>query len=227
MATNVFLDLATTLMAKTTILKVIIIVAIFIAGAYFTATVSSQQVREGFAVEQGDSKRCPNILIQHGKEIFLYNSRVAKVPGVNPIRFNNLEDYTEFMDWLRGRGIRCPVLYLQYSYDAQGDPVYRMRPSPEDPQGGLSPNVPYAAAPASLVQLMDASRDNPPFNNQMYAGYDPLNLNIGDYTTQDAEFHSKELLPLSDNAMDTNWGGIKYTEKIVASGAYLDRTRQP
>ena len=176
--------------------------------------------------ESTNSQRCPNILIQHGNEIFLYNSKVEKVPGVNPIRFKSLEDYSEFMEWLQGRGIRCPILFLQFSYDAQGNAVYKMRPSPVDVQGGLSPNVPYSPAPAALVQMMDASRDNPPFNNEMYSGFDPLNFNMGDYTTQDAEFRAKELtMTYSDNPMDANWGGKQYSESVVDSGAYIERTR--
>ena len=176
--------------------------------------------------ETVNKNRCPNILIQHGSEIFLYNSKVEKVPGVNPIRFKNLEDYTEFMEWLQGRGIRCPVLFLQFSYDTQGKAVYKIRPSPMDLQGGLSPNVPYSPAPASLVQIMDASRDNPPFNNKMYDGYDPMNFNNGDYTTQDAAFTAKErTMFFSDNPMDSNWCGINYSRSVVGSGAYADRTR--
>lgn len=173
-----------------------------------------------------NGQRCPNILIQHGTEIFLYNSKVAKVPGVNPIRFKSLEDYSEFMEWLHGRGIRCPILFLQYSYDAQGNAVYKIRPSPTDLQGGLSPNVPYSPAPATLVHMMDASRDNPPFNNEMYAGFDPLNFNMGDHTPLDAAFREKELtMTYSDNPMDANWGGTRYSESVVNSGVYADRTR--
>lgn len=201
-----------------------------------TATVKTEGTEgtEGFDTAAAQSvadnalqtNRCPNILVQHGSEIFLYNSKVEKVPGVNPIRFKSLDDYSEFMEWLRGRGIRCPVLFLQYSYDAQGNPVYKMRPSPIDLQGGLSANVPYSPAPAALVQMMDASRDNPPFNNQMYDGFDPLNFNMGDYTAHDAAFREKELtMKYSDNPMDANWGGRQYTESVVASGAYIDRTR--
>lgn len=247
----------------------IIIVALFLIGAYITYKTPSKAVlpegfisvepdaqvahklrrdasaaaaaaaatkKEGFDTGLGDAaadaagtislNRCPNILVQHGSDIFLYNSKVEKVPGVNPIRFKSLEDYSEFMEWLKGRGIRCPILFLQYSYDAQGNPVYKMRPSPTDLQGGLSPNIPYSPAPAALVQMMDASRDNPPFNNQMYDGYDPLNFNIGDYTAQDAAFREKELtMKYSDNPMDSNWGGIRYSESVVDSGAYIDRTR--
>jgi hypothetical protein len=245
----------------------VIIIALFLLGAYITSrTPSKATLPEGFvsiepdalesqklrntaaatpAVSSGDgvegfdggvgvggdfstanTDRCPNILIQHGSEIFLYNSKVEKVPGVNPIRFKSLDDYSEFMDWLQGRGIRCPVLFLQFSYDAQGQAVYKMRPSPTDLQGGLSPNMPYSPAPAALVQMMDASRDNPPFNNQMYDGFDPLNFNMGDYTPQDAAFRAKEITSkYSDNPMDANWGGIRYSESAVASGIYADRTR--
>ena len=186
-------------------------------------TAAAQSIADAAVAE---SDRCPNILVQHGSEIFLYNSKVEKVPGVNPIRFKSLEDYSEFMDWLKGRGIRCPVLFLQYSYDAQGQAVFKMRPSPTDLQGGLSPNVPYSPAPAALVQMMDASRDNPPFNNQMYDGFDPLNFNMGDYTAHDAAFRAKELsMTYSDNPMDSNWGGKQFSESVVASGAYIDRTR--
>jgi hypothetical protein len=231
----------------------IIIIALFLLGAYITSrTPTKVTLPEGFVNIESDAQdtrklrqnvvnrkegfendfatvnqdRCPNILIQHGSEIFLYNSKVEKVPGVNPIRFKSLDDYSEFMDWLQGRGIRCPVLFLQYSYDAQGNAVYKMRPSPTDLQGGLSPNVPYSPAPAALVQMMDASRDNPPFNNQMYDGFDPLNFNMGDYTPQDAAFREKEVsMKYSDNPMDANWGGIRYSESVVASGVYADRTR--
>jgi hypothetical protein len=203
------------------------------AKAPVVKTDTENEGMEGFdtgaaaaAMGASGNDRCPNILIQHGSEIFLYNSKVEKVPGVNPIRFKSLDDYSEFMDWLQGRGIRCPILFLQFSYDAQGQAVYKMRPSPTDLQGGLSPNVPYSPAPAALVQMMDASRDNPPFNNQMYDGFDPLNFNMGDYTPQDAAFRAKEITSkYSDNPMDANWGGIRYSESAVASGIYADRTR--
>ena len=200
------------------------------AAAAATATEGTEgfdtAAAQSFADNALQTNRCPNILVQHGSEIFLYNSKVEKVPGVNPIRFKSLDDYSEFMEWLRGRGIRCPVLFLQYSYDAQGNPVYKIRPSPVDLQGGLSANVPYSPAPAALVQMMDASRDNPPFNNKMYDGFDPLNFNMGDYTAHDATFREKELtMKYSDNPMDSNWGGRQYTESVVASGAYIERTR--
>ena len=87
------------------------------------------------------SLRCPNLLIQKNKEIYLYNTKLAEVPGVNPIKFKNLEDYNEFLDWQKSQGIRCPVLYLQKSYNTQGQSVYKIRPSVKEPQGGLEPSI--------------------------------------------------------------------------------------
>ena len=112
-------------------LKLSIIIAVFLLGLYFMCR---PDVIEGF---DNKNHSCPNILIQKGSQFYLYNSKQANVPGVNPITFDNLEDYTEFLDWQRSQGIRCPVLFLQESYDAQGNAVYNARPSPDNLQGGL------------------------------------------------------------------------------------------
>ena len=32
-------------------------------------------------------------------ELILKNSKLAEIPGVNPIVFKSLEEYTEFIDW--------------------------------------------------------------------------------------------------------------------------------
>ena len=57
-------------------------------GAIF-CTYKTSDLREGF-----DSKEeCPNVLIQKGKELHLMYTNKAKIPGVNPVKFDNLEDY--------------------------------------------------------------------------------------------------------------------------------------
>ena len=40
--------------------------------------------------------RCPDLLIQKGDQIHLLNTKLARVPGVNPLTFQNLEEYTEY-----------------------------------------------------------------------------------------------------------------------------------
>ena len=91
----------------------------------------------------------------------MFNNKLAKVPGVNPIKFNNLEEYTEFVKWQRNQGIRCPVLFLQHSYDAQGESTYTARPSPFDLAGGLPQEIPKGLSNPPENKLVDAGRNDP------------------------------------------------------------------
>ena len=209
--------------------KLVLIAIVFILGLYFTSTYTTKQIIEGFDT---NTSSCPNILIQKGKELYLHNSRQASIPGVNPVVFKNLEEYVEFLDWQRSQNIKCPVLFLQHSYDAQGKPVYNIRPSPTDIQGGLPSVLTYGtdsqALPLSIQQseqpmtkLIDSNRDDPPFNTNSYPGYDPINLYQGDYTPLDKMFHEQEKTSIkSTNPMDVNWGGVEYTENAVKSGRF-------
>lgn len=103
------------------------------------------KVREGMTTGTNNSSvgamRCPNVLIQKGTKYFLHNTELVEVPGVNPIEFNALDEYVQFLEWQRGAGIRCPVLFLQHTYDAQGNAAYKVRPSVTEMQGGLPPQM--------------------------------------------------------------------------------------
>ena len=70
--------------------------------------------------------------------------------------FNDLEEYTEFLEWQRGAGIRCPVLYVQNTYDAQGNRVYKVRPSVTELEGGLPPTT-TVPLPLKFTPLVDAT----------------------------------------------------------------------
>ena len=137
---------------STTILLTIIL---FLAGLYFYIKhnyIIQESSYEGMENNNNNNnntnntniktngKGCPDILVQEGSTFYLYNSKVVKVPGVNPVVFNNLEDYVEFIEWQRSQNINCPVLFLQQTLDAQGNSVYKIRPSPTNLQGGLPPN---------------------------------------------------------------------------------------
>lgn len=195
-------------------------IIVFFLGLYLVLNYSSMNATEGFATTE--KLRCPNLLIQKGTEIFLYNSKVAKVPGVNPIRFNNLEDYVEFMDWQKSQGIVCPILYLQHTNDAQGKNVYKIRPSPVDLQGGLPPMVDTTAGihMPTVTKLMDANRNDPPYNSNTYPGFDASGFNMGDFTPLDALNFIEQESGLSPNPMDANWGGPKFTQHLVDAGYY-------
>jgi len=194
------------------------IILVFLSGLYFYITYGNKT--EGMS-NMTNQQRCPNILIQKDSKYYLYNSNIAKVPGVNPIEFNNLEDYVEFLEWQRSAGIRCPVLYLQNTYDAQGNPVYKVRPSVTELQGGLPPTTPVPL-PLKFTQLVDAGRDDPPYNKNSYPSFDESSYYVGAITPLDMIKHSEENMLYSDNAMDPNWGGRDYTQALVDAGYYKD-----
>ncbi len=216
-------------------------IIVFMIGIYFYARCSDPKYAEGFT-NQNYQPRCPNLLIQKGSKFYLYNSKLAQVPGVNPIEFDNLEDYTEFLDWQRSQGIRCPVLYLQSSYDAQGNRVYKARPSVSEPQAGLPPS---AAAPIGIASqvppipestlgypdslaypnptlLVDATRNDPPYNKGSYPAYDQTDYYVGTTTPLDQMDVKQEQATVSANPMDPNWGGSAYTQSLIDKGYYKE-----
>ena len=215
-----------------------LLILVFFMGLYFYVKSSDKKFAEGFT--DNNIKRCPNLLIQKDNKFYLYNSKIAKIPGVNPVEFDNLEDYTEFLDWQRSQGIRCPVLYLQQTYDAQGNPVYKVRPSVSEPQGGLPPSIASSSGniipESSVIEdvvsqkllypnptlLVDATRNDPPYNNNSYPAYDETSYYIGTTTPLDVMNIKQENLNVSPNPMDANWGGSDYTQNLVDAGYYKD-----
>lgn len=186
--------------------------------------------------------RCPNLLIQKGAQYYLYNTNLAQVPGVNPVVFENLEQYTEFLEWQRGAGIRCPVLYVQNSYDAQGNRVYTVRPSVTEMEGGLppvslsssssstssssssstTPFPPLLTSSPPVTPLVDATRSDAPYNQGSYPAYDQSSFYVGTTTPLDKMNDANSNMLYSDNPMDPNWGGAAYTQSLVNHGYYKD-----
>ena len=115
--------------------KLLLIILVFVFGLYITSTYTSKDI-EAFTTLGG--YECPDIILKKGNKIYLKKSNKAVIPGVNPIVFDNLNDYVEFMHWQRSQNINCPVLYLEESYNAQGSKTYKMRPNMFYPQGGLN-----------------------------------------------------------------------------------------
>ena len=217
------------------ILMILVLLFIIFAVTYYNPK------KEGF-VDSKYKLRCPNLLIQKDSAFYLHNTELAEVPGVNPIVFTNLEDYTEFIDWQRSQGIRCPVLYLQQTYDAQGKSVYKVRPDPLHPQGGIPPSdkMPVSIASSGKIisesspetdsnlkypnptLLVDATRNDPPYNKNSYPSYDEGSYYIGTTTPLDQMNIQQEKAKISPNPMDPNWGGADYTQKLVDTGYYKD-----
>lgn len=208
--------------------KVLFLLTIFLLGLYYY-TYSYKSIEQ---LENIGDYKCPNMLIEKDGEIYLYNSKLATVPGVNPIKFDSLSEYSEFLDWQTSQGINCPILYLQYTTDTQNNDLIQIKPSIFENHGGL-PNQNIANLTGKPDKeyyeenkMLDATKNSTPrsknkFNTGMYSGFDKHNQNIGLDTPLDKLFH--ENTSKSRNPYDTNWGGKSYTEEAVQRGDYKDR----
>ena len=214
-------------------------IILFLIGLFYYAkgTDLKYTITEGFTTDYSKQPRCPNLLVQKGSRFYLYNSKLASVPGVNPIEFDNLEDYTEFLDWQRSQNIRCPVLYLQETYDAQGNKVFKTRPSVLEPQAGLPSSIASSSgnmiiesnlgtsnvsAYPNTTLLVDATRNDPPYNVNSYPAQDQTDYYIGTTTPLDMMNVKEEQLSTSADPMQDNWGGSAYTQSLVDQGYYKE-----
>ena len=214
-------------MAKKKEFLYFVCIVIFLLGIYFIYYSQCNTV-ESFGLEE--RVRCPNVLVQEGNKILLYNTKQINVPGVNPIQFNTLEEYVEFMEWQKSQNINCPVLYLQHSFDSQGGEVYKMRPSITDPQGGLNPG--RAVQPQNLNPFTDPTTMNPSllidanhsstdeFNKGSMPGFDGSSFYVGTTTPLDQMNQYDGGLLYSANPMDSNWGGPNYSSFVVDKGDF-------
>lgn len=209
-------------------LRLILIFIMFILGLYYIIYyVSNTKLGLGIKKENFENRlnyRCPNLLIQKDSDFYLYNSRLANVPGVNPIRFNNLEEYVEFIEWQKSQGIKCPILYLQQMYDAQGNPVYKQRMSPCDLMGGLNDYPANSLFYQPFESLPNKDYMNQYDANQMLLIQEQNNIltsPIDGSDSFDSVYTSNNnVTGSSADAMSSNWGGKEYTRKLVDEGYY-------
>ena len=198
---------------------------LFLAGMYFYLTFSLEGMENRMVNVQAEDNSCPDLLVRRGKSLLLYNTKKPNKDGENPLPFYNLDEYINYLDIQKRKGIVCPVLFLQYESTAQGTDVYRMRPSPFDLQGGTPSDLDISSLKmldGRPIEILDASRDGR-YNQGLFAGFDPMGLHNGEYTELDVIHESTEQGPTSENPMDLNWGGVQVSENAVRSGKYEDR----
>lgn len=158
------------------------------------------------------SNNCPDRIIQQKDGIYLYWSNKAEIPGINPIKFDNLEDYVEYVNWIKSQNIRCPILFYKETYSTQNKKMLTV-----DPDLSIFPEL-NDEPPKS--KLIDGNRGpNKKYNKNQYPSYDPENQYIGVTTPLDKMFNNNDV-DVSDNPMDSNWGGQEVTEKAVESDKY-------
>ena len=152
---------------------------------------SSINNKEGFV-----SNQCPTTMIKKGNQIILYNPKLAKVPGVNPITLSSLEDYKEYIKWQRASNINCPILHLEKMYDTQGNENYEIKQSfmLDQPSGPLNHELPIINKRPSMDQLLNAHYDtNVEYNKNSFPAFDPYNQNVGSTTQHDSDGSNPQL----------------------------------
>ena len=203
--------------------KIVLILFIFVLGLLFCVSYKSTDFEETFTIMD----KCPNLLIKKGKELFLLNTKKTQIPGVNPIKFNNLEEYAEFVKYQKYMNINCPVLYYQETYNTQNDKGFRLMNDPLKPKNGLASNLSKEydvnnigeTATKQLFDINDASHDNPPFNVKHFNGIDPTDQLVGIKTKLDN-------IKLDEvNPMSMFWKGDAATRKSIEKGDFVGRTR--
>ena len=209
-----------------------------------------EEVQEGFGQqpEEGFGKDCPNLLINRGDAIVLYNTNAthAKDQGTTAgthivAVFKDLDEYANYVKQQRSAGKYCPVLYLRQETNTQGKDVYKMYTPPTSVPHGNNPAVSSSHQPPFYVegglpafptepvhqrvgQVMDASRENGQFNKGDYPGFDPYGLYVGKITNLDDVHVSTQYSNkmCSYNPADPNWCGVIDTQKAVDSGVFAE-----
>ena len=151
-----------------------LIILAFLLGFYFCC-IYKHNITEGFEPEEYGpqayesnqykvhsdkfNKDCPNLLLREGNVLHLINTRAPRIPGINPIVFNNLDEYVDYWEFQRENGIKCPVLYFQETYDAQNRKGYRLLVNPLEPNAGI--DSVFKQKPERVKQLLSMLFQNP------------------------------------------------------------------
>lgn len=81
---------------------------------------------------------------------------------------------------------------------------------------------PNALAYPNPTLLVDATRNDPPYNKGSYPAYDQTSYYVGTTTPLDTMDIKQEQAAISPNPMDPNWGGSAYTQSLIDKGYYKE-----
>ena len=208
-------------------MKEYLALAVFTLGLYYCLNYTHKDVVESFTSEYDYEKykvdpsipdKCYNLLVQKGNHYHLVNTKKAMIPGVNPIKFNDLGEYIEYAKWQQKMNKECPILYLQETFSANGKTKFRLLDDPLNPKGGVKSELLHN--PPLFDTYVDASKDNKPYNENSYAGFDEQDQQIGQNNILDEQF----LTGGQWNPMQSDWAGSEVSEReaqIIAK----ERTR--
>ena len=139
--------------------------------------------------------QCPNLLRQEGTSIVLYDLN-QPASDLNPAIFTSLDEYDKFVKEQELKGVKCPVLELQ--------------------KGIVGSSLSDAPIAPPISTDLEGKRI---FNQGDYPPFDPFNDVIYGEMKKSENMENPEN-GMSDNPMDTNWGGVQYSAQTLASGKY-------
>jgi hypothetical protein len=200
---------------KMTVETIVLLLLILIFLSGFVVILNNDVVKP----EPESAVKCPNILLRSGNKLSLLNT---KNPNVKPLFFSNLEEYKKYHDKQEKNGMSCPILYIQEENDTQGKDVYKIYSNPFDIEIGLV-TMPLVGSNIEGMNDGIVKDDVLKFNKNGYTGFDAHGLNVGRYTMIDQVHESTKIENndnTSNNAMDTEWSGIKKTETAILNGKY-------
>jgi hypothetical protein len=220
-------------MHKVNFLFILFLVITFLTGGYFYIFQNGIPIKESLENQHNENEghnesegsSCPDLLIRSGSTLLLVNTKLPR-SETNPLPFYSLDEYINYLEIQKKKGVDCPVLYLQEETNTQGHNVYRVRSGPFSHEGAIPHTTNIYNNPESPFRIMDASRDGI-YNKNNYAGFDPTGLYVGRYSELDKIHDSTEMVHVSDNPMDTNWGGVIYTHNVVKTGKYKENEVMP
>lgn len=90
--------------------------------------------------ESFSNNECPTTLVKDGNKFLLYNPSLAKIPGVNPIQMDSLDDYEKYIQWQRKNKVQCPILHLDKVFDQHSE-MYSIKSSLDTGTGSCTGTV--------------------------------------------------------------------------------------
>lgn len=144
---------------------------------------------------------CPEKLQKVGNSYRLYDGNNNEYTTLE-----SLDDYIDLVKKQYSNDKFCPILTLDSSSELQGS---SLTPSKDE----------------KISLLLDANRNSSVYNINQFPSFDPMNQYIGTETPLDLLHKVEQGNQVSANPMDPNWGGNKYTNKVVRSGYYQPNTR--
>jgi len=147
---------------------------------------------------------------------------------------NTKTPYMEYMDNMQSdaptqettQSNEESIVVPTYNPNIEPEPTETSTPTPTTSisTSTLIPTNTFASTTSTLIPTNTFASTTPTTRRtpMSYSELDPLPVNILEYESDKVKTDYSEF---SDNPMDSNWGGVLYTQESVESGKYIENTR--